>query len=129
MSPSIRPSHASPDKKNLKIVEPREVSENSLQFRLKICFEMKLIRCCLVVFLYIGAVLAEDYVDEEWKDFKSKYAKQYSEEESEKRFNIFKENLKFIDDHNEKEKSFKVETNRFADLDDSDFKNTDDGRR
>ncbi|XP_047318989.1 ervatamin-B-like [Impatiens glandulifera] len=43
-------------------------------------------------------------------------------EESEKRFNIFKENLVFIDTHNSENRTYKVGLNVFADLTDEEYR-------
>ncbi|CAN1197387.1 Probable cysteine protease RD21B [Linum perenne] len=42
--------------------------------------------------------------------------------EKEKRFEIFKENLRFVDEHNSVERSYKVGLNRFADLTNEEYR-------
>jgi C1A family cysteine protease len=88
---------------------------------------MKLIRRCLPIFIFITAACAGFYEDE-WVNFKYTFDKKYeSSKVDAKRFKIFKKNLKFINSHNENEKkTFKVEVNRYADLDETDFLVSDD---
>ncbi|CRL00261.1 CLUMA_CG013534, isoform A [Clunio marinus] len=56
---------------------------------------------------------------EQWKAFKSEHGKNYSDEEDAKRFEIFKENLKLIEEHNMKyekgETTYKMGLNKFSD--------------
>ncbi|KAF5740653.1 cysteine protease CP1 [Tripterygium wilfordii] len=44
--------------------------------------------------------------------------------EKEKRFENFKDNLRFIDEHNSEEKSYKVGLNKFADLSNEEYRST-----
>lgn len=96
--------------------ENKQTCENFVQFSLRFGLEMKQMEIFLLLF-FLGAVSA-DIIDEKWTNFKSKFNKSYtnSKEES-KRFEIFEENSKFISKHNvNKEKSFKVDVNRYADV-------------
>ncbi|KAG2400538.1 Cysteine proteinase [Vigna angularis] len=43
-------------------------------------------------------------------------------DQKEKRFQIFKDNLKFIDDHNAENRTYKVGLNRFADLNNDEYR-------
>ncbi|XP_038880922.1 cysteine proteinase COT44-like [Benincasa hispida] len=53
----------------------------------------------------------------------AKHGKAYNGiEEREKRFQIFKENLKFIDDHNSENRTYKVGLNMFADLTNDEYR-------
>ncbi|KAH7518022.1 cysteine proteinase mucunain [Ziziphus jujuba] len=52
-----------------------------------------------------------------------KHAKAYNAlGEKEKRFEIFKDNLRFIDEHNKENRSYKVGLNRFADLTNEEYR-------
>lgn len=53
----------------------------------------------------------------------AKHGKAYNGiDEREKRFQIFKENLKFIDDHNSENRTYKVGLNMFADLTNEEYR-------
>ncbi|KAG7034326.1 Germination-specific cysteine protease 1, partial [Cucurbita argyrosperma subsp. argyrosperma] len=53
----------------------------------------------------------------------AKFGKTYNGiEEQEKRFQIFRENLNFIDDHNSENRTYKVGLNRFADLTNDEYR-------
>ncbi|XP_047333083.1 zingipain-2-like [Impatiens glandulifera] len=57
-----------------------------------------------------------------YKTWMTKHGKAYNGiEESEKRFNIFKDNLLFVDVHNSEERTYKVGLNMFADLTDEEY--------
>jgi len=78
---------------------------------------MKLV---IVAFLFATVACAfATTAEEEWENFKTKFEKTYEVEEEKKRFDIFKENLAFIEDHNAKfargETTFEVGVNKFAD--------------
>ncbi|XP_047333073.1 cysteine proteinase RD21A-like [Impatiens glandulifera] len=58
-----------------------------------------------------------------YKTWMTKHGKAYNGiEESEKRFNIFKDNLLFVDVHNSEERTYKVGLNMFADLTDEEYR-------
>lgn len=44
--------------------------------------------------------------------------------EKEKRFEIFKDNLRFIDEHNSQDRTYKLGLNRFADLTNEEYRST-----
>jgi hypothetical protein len=90
---------------------------------------MKLIRFCLSIFIFANAACA-GFDEDEWVNFKYKFNKKYESPKVEsKRFKIFKKNLEFINSLNENEKkTFKVEVNRYADLDEIDFLVSDDSK-
>jgi cathepsin L len=52
----------------------------------------------------------------QWETWKRVNGKIYSSTENDKRFGIFKDNLRFINTHNAADLGFKVEMNRFGDL-------------
>jgi len=63
----------------------------------------------------------EEKARERFEDFKQKFGKSYqTKEEEEKRFGIFKQNIKTIDDHNAKyaagKVSYSLGVNQFSDL-------------
>ena len=80
-------------------------------------------RIFLLLFLHVFFTNA-GLVDNEWMRFKIKFNRTYrNSDEDFKRFEIFKENLKFIMKHNENSaKNFKIEINRFSDLNDIELK-------
>jgi len=61
-------------------------------------------------------------VDEQFRSFKAKYAKQYTAEESVARFEIFKENVRKINEHNGKPGvSYSLGINEYADMTHEEF--------
>ncbi|KAJ8921565.1 hypothetical protein NQ315_010470 [Exocentrus adspersus] len=82
----------------------------------------------LTTFLFcIVLANAAKSVEEEWNQFKVKHGRSYrSRLETSKRFGIFKENLRKIEDHNNKfqrgEVSYNLAINKFADLTEEEFK-------
>nr|XP_023021654.1 trophozoite cysteine proteinase [Leptinotarsa decemlineata] len=67
-------------------------------------------------------------LEEQWKNFKSEHGKSYpTPEEETRRFEIFKNNLNKIREHNERydagEESYFMGINQFADLTDEEFRN------
>jgi len=57
-----------------------------------------------------------------FETFVTKYSRSYSDEaEKERRFNIFKTNYQFIEDHNSKQKSYVLQVNKFTDLTPDEF--------
>lgn len=57
---------------------------------------------------------------EEWRVKHGKLSNNLGEKE--KRFEIFKDNLKFIDEHNAEKRTYKVGLNRFADLSNEEYR-------
>jgi len=57
-------------------------------------------------------------------DFIKKYNKNYGENELDNRYNIFKENLERIENHNSQNLGWTMKINQFADLSPEEFKNT-----
>lgn len=81
---------------------------------------MKSILCYLIIVIYSCSVYSK-INGEEWIKFKDKYEKDYGSKEK-KKFEIFKENFEFIQKHESGNgKSFDVDVNRFADLENEDF--------
>nr|CAI5832853.1 unnamed protein product [Callosobruchus analis] len=75
-----------------------------------------------LIFLSLVVVaMAGLSAEEQWKNFKSTNGKKYDNpEEEQKRFQIFQDNLKKIEEHNKKyeagETSWQMGINQFADL-------------
>lgn len=58
-----------------------------------------------------------------YESWLAKHAREYNAiGEKEKRFEIFKDNLKFIDEHNSLDRPYKVGLNRFADLTNEEYR-------
>lgn len=58
-----------------------------------------------------------------YRDWMAKHGKAYNGiGETERRFDIFKDNLRFIDDHNSANRTYKVGLNRFADLTNEEYR-------
>lgn len=55
-------------------------------------------------------------IDENWKQYKNEYSLEFKENEDFERKLIFMENLEYINEHNSKESSFKLEINQFSHL-------------
>lgn len=72
----------------------------------------------IIIFLVCIYPVKSGYLDEEWKSFKIKFKKSYkSYQEESKKFEVFKENLKFIMKHNENiTTKFRVGLNRDGDV-------------
>ncbi|KAL5753030.1 hypothetical protein ACOSP7_023205 [Xanthoceras sorbifolium] len=65
----------------------------------------------------------DDEVMSIYQSWMAKHGKTHNElGESQKRFVIFKENLRFIDEHNSQNRSYKVGLNRFADLTNQEYR-------
>ncbi|KAG5682846.1 hypothetical protein PVAND_012168 [Polypedilum vanderplanki] len=89
---------------------------------------MKLFSFILLAFIVIVLAekiekkKAEKTVEEQWKDFKVDFKRKYSEKEDPMRFELFKETLDQIKEHNKKYASGKVDVpaylNEFSDLTD-----------
>jgi len=77
----------------------------------------------LLLFVVASLALSVDYSRQEFKKFQEKYGKSYSPEEESLRFQIFAENLAFINSHNAQipKPSFTVAVNKFADLSNEEF--------
>jgi len=71
----------------------------------------------LLVLLFVSLVdgRSESEYQLQFRDFIQKYDKKYIGDEFAVRYHIFKENLDFIDKHNNKEKSIKLAINELAD--------------
>lgn len=59
---------------------------------------------------------------EEWRVKHGKLNNNIDGSEKDKRFEIFKDNLKFIDEHNAENRTYKVGLNRFADLSNEEYR-------
>ena len=58
-----------------------------------------------------------------WSQFKSKYDKNYQNDaEENQRFNIFRNNVEFIEKHNQEKHSFSLGINEFADMTQEEFR-------
>nr|CAH7747162.1 unnamed protein product [Callosobruchus chinensis] len=81
-----------------------------------------------LIFLSLVVVaMAALTAEEQWKNFKSTHGKKYDNpEEEQKRFQIFQDNLKTIEEHNKKydagETSWQMGINQFADLTEDEMK-------
>ena len=84
----------------------------------------------VVMFTFLSSAVAAStnstmFTDRHWgkfQEFVDKYEKKYdSLIEFEKRMEIFKENIHFIEDHNSKNLPFKLGVNRFADMSNDEF--------
>lgn len=93
---------------------------------MSLCLEMKFVLFFFFAIFCLHSSYANE-IEDEWSNFKIKFGKNYTtEEENNEKFEIFKENFEFIQKHNsEGGKTFKVEVNRFADLENSDFGSSD----
>merc|ERR1711936_1226917 len=82
---------------------------------------MKVLLC---TFLF-GLSLAGDFYGQHFNEFKRKFDKNYkTPEEENERFNIFKENMKKVLEHNREKRSFTRAINFFSDLTEEEFKST-----
>ncbi|KAJ8922401.1 hypothetical protein NQ315_004346 [Exocentrus adspersus] len=70
--------------------------------------------------------MAQLTLEDHWINFKTEHGKSYEAEEEAKRFSIFQENLKKIEEHNKRyeagEVTYKQGINKFADLTPEEFK-------
>ncbi|VEN44788.1 unnamed protein product [Callosobruchus maculatus] len=71
--------------------------------------------------LLVAVAMAALSIEEQWKNFKATYGKTYDNpEEEQKRYQIFQDKVKYIEDYNNKseagEKSGKLAINKFGDL-------------
>jgi C1A family cysteine protease len=80
----------------------------------------------LAAVVYASAALQESEYTALWNQFKTDHAKEYTIDEHDSRFVIFKDNVDFIMSHNERseEHGFTVGINQFADMTRSEFKET-----
>lgn len=69
----------------------------------------------LLRFFFIAVAEEQPDYDSRWKHFKEKHARTYGGEEAH-RFQIFKENLDKVTEHNDKNWPFKLKMNKFGDL-------------
>ncbi|KAL6961451.1 cathepsin L [Sarracenia purpurea var. burkii] len=68
---------------------------------------------------------SDEEVKEIYRDWLVKHGKVNNGlEETQKRFEIFKDNLRFIDEHNSENRSYKLGLNRFADLTNEEYRST-----
>ncbi|KAL8554593.1 hypothetical protein ACS0TY_002687 [Phlomoides rotata] len=71
----------------------------------------------------LGAARSEDDARALYESWLAKHAKEYNAiDEKEKRFEIFKDNLKFIDEHNSVDRPYNLGLNRFADLTNEEYR-------
>ncbi|XP_018566899.1 protein CTLA-2-alpha-like isoform X4 [Anoplophora glabripennis] len=77
--------------------------------------------------------MAQLTLEEKWTSFKNEHGKSYEAEEEAKRFAIFQENVKKIEEHNKKydagEVTYKQGINNFSDLTPEEFKKFSGGFR
>ncbi|GAA0157224.1 cysteine protease [Lithospermum erythrorhizon] len=67
---------------------------------------------------------SDDQIRDLYESWLAKHAKLYGAfGEKDKRFQIFKDNLMFIDEHNSQDKNYKLGLNRFADLTNEEYRN------
>ncbi|KAG9152113.1 hypothetical protein Leryth_017671 [Lithospermum erythrorhizon] len=67
---------------------------------------------------------SDDRIRHLYESWLAKHAKLYGAfGEKDKRFQIFKDNLMFIDEHNSQDKNYKLGLNRFADLTNEEYRN------
>jgi cathepsin L len=77
----------------------------------------------LIALLVAFAAAKEEFeYENQWKEFVETYGKVYSTVESAHRYNIFKQNVDFIESHNAAGKSYTVAINKFADLTNEEFR-------
>jgi cathepsin H len=70
----------------------------------------------------IVQLLPKKLLDHQWKNFKSRYNKSYSDlKEESRRLEIYAEKLSLIHAHNKNNKDFKLEVNEYADLTSQEF--------
>ena len=70
----------------------------------------------LVIAAIIGVSFSAD-LDDEWRKWKSQYAKGYDDEATESvRRLVWEDNWRFVHQHNSEGHSYEVEMNEFADL-------------
>jgi len=78
-----------------------------------------------LAFATLAGLAASRNLHSDFQSFKSKYAKLYSPLEEERRFNIFKENVAFVERHNRDYENgletYTVSINEFADLTNAEF--------
>ncbi|XP_074028344.1 cystein proteinase inhibitor protein salarin [Leptinotarsa decemlineata] len=90
---------------------------------------VEIMKITVLLLVVLSVVMATQLsVEEQWKNFKSEHGKSYpTPEEETRRFEIFKNNLNKIREHNERydagEESYFMGINQFADLTDEEFRN------
>lgn len=70
----------------------------------------------LSLLVAVAACLSEDEYQIAFRNFIQTYGKSYKSEEIQRRFEIFRQNLDYVNKHNAEEHSYTVSINRFADL-------------
>jgi len=73
------------------------------------------------IFTFVNARILEQTYNK-FLDFKIKYNKKYLEDETEHRYQIFKNNLEIINKHNSEQHDWNMGINQFADLTSEEFK-------
>ncbi|XP_018566897.1 protein CTLA-2-alpha-like isoform X2 [Anoplophora glabripennis] len=88
---------------------------------------------CFYRFTLLVITMAQLTLEEKWTSFKNEHGKSYEAEEEAKRFAIFQENVKKIEEHNKKydagEVTYKQGINNFSDLTPEEFKKFSGGFR
>jgi C1A family cysteine protease len=80
----------------------------------------------LLALCLVGVVLATDY-EGAFVEWMGKYGKSYAPEEFFYKFDVFKMNYDFVQEHNSGNSTWEVELNKFADLTSAEFKITYNG--
>jgi cathepsin L len=80
-----------------------------------------LVALCLAVAV---ALRSEVEYKSQWSNFVSTYEKSYTDVEAARRFEIFKRNVDFIDDHNNSTSTYTLAINKFADMSFEEFSAT-----
>lgn len=78
----------------------------------------------VVAGLLLGSSSIQDKFEAAFHEFKEKYGKSYSADEELKRYEIFKNNLQFIEGENAKGKPYTLAVNEFADQTSEEFRST-----
>jgi len=84
----------------------------------------KVVLVGLVAFALLSLIIADNDLDTQFASWMKKYHKVYSETEKSHRFDVFKQNLEFVNEFNSrKDRTMTVGMNKFADLTNEEFVN------